>query len=74
MVVESKKIFFNSINSMFSNLNSTRSNSMTSISAHVKKESNFILKYFAPATPTQQYNDKQGCGLACFRAESEYFL
>ena len=74
-----EELFFNSTNSKFSNPNFTRSNNRTPISAHVKKESNFTRKYADPATPTQRYSYKQGCGVgvsgvACFRAESEYFL
>ena len=52
---------FNSIK--FFNSNSTRSSNKTPTLAHIKKESNSVLQYAAPATPTQQYSYKQVCGV-----------
>ena len=56
-VVDSEKLFFNSINSKFSDCDSKRSNNTTPTSARVKKDSTLI--YAAMAIPTQQYNYKQ---------------
>ena len=63
MIIEWEKLIFNFTNSKFFNLNLTRSKNTTATSAHVKKESNSTLKYAPPATTTQQYSYKQGCGI-----------
>ena len=59
--MEPEKIIFNSTNSNFFDFHFTRSNNTTTTLAHVKKKSYTTLEYATSATPTQQYDYKQGC-------------
>ena len=64
--MEWEKLIFNSTYSKFFNSNFTKFNDTTPTLAHVKKGSNFTLKYVAPETLTQQYTYNQGCEVGVF--------